>query len=298
MSKDNNVTEGGEEVWACRVWSKYAKSSNQIEGVYLYTDIPCPSIIMVGSGNPCLLIGIEITSWKMCVQHDSVLVEKEESRFTPYRISYADEVPHHLIDSGDQDNGVGHFYAPFDYTTYVMDNATMGVQIKAQKQTQKQFAHLHNQHRKKVCFWNSLVIFLFSCGTFSIETSLDSLLDKRQVWDRPLIPELVCFFICHGNFWAWQMNSANALQPSFLFSKPLDPKKLAAANITTLHNTIPYHSCGRTGRGGCLIFDRWNPLTWTPLDSSSKLFSSFGFAPALDRWEASQLPSFPLGCML
>jgi len=139
-------------------------------------------------------------------RHDSVLVEKEESRFTPYRISYADEVPHHLIDSGDQDNGVGHFYAPFDYTTYVMDNATMGVQIKAQKQTQKQFAHLHNQHRKK-------------------------------------------------------MNSANALQPSFLFSKPLDPKKLAAANITTLHNTIPYHSCGRTGRGGCLIFDRWNPLT-------------------------------------
>jgi hypothetical protein len=88
------------------------------------------------------------------------------------------------------------------------------------------------------------------------------------------------------------MNIANALQPSFLFSKPLDPKKLAAANITTLHNTIPYHSCGRTGWGGCLIFDRWNPLTWTPLDSSSKLFSSFGFAPALDRWEASQLPSW------
>jgi hypothetical protein len=90
---------------------------------------------------------------------------------------------------------------PFDFTTCVMDNATMGVQIKAQKQTQKQFAHLHNQHRKK----------------------------------------------------AWQMNIANALQPSFLFSNPLDPKKLAAANITTcLHNTIPYHSCGRTGQGGHL----------------------------------------------
>ncbi|CAM6027811.1 unnamed protein product [Sphagnum balticum] len=145
----------------------------------------------------------------MCVQHDSVQVEKEESRFTPYRISFADEVPHHLIGSRDQDNGVGHFYAPFDFTTCVMDNATMGVQIKAQKQTQKQFAHLHNQHRKK-------------------------------------------------------MNIA-ALQPSFLFSKPLDPKKLAAANITTcLHNTIPYHSCGRTGRGGHLIFDRWNPPTQTP----------------------------------
>ncbi len=46
------------------------------------------------------------------MQHDSVQVEKE-SRFTPYRISFADEVPHHLIGSGDQDNGVGHFYAPF-----------------------------------------------------------------------------------------------------------------------------------------------------------------------------------------
>ncbi len=105
------------------------------------------------------MIGIEITSWKMYVQHDSVQVE-EESRFTPYRISFADEVPHHLIGSGDQDNGVGQFYAPFDFTTCVMDNATMGVQIKAQKQTQKQFAHLHNQHRKKVCFTKQLGDFL------------------------------------------------------------------------------------------------------------------------------------------
>jgi hypothetical protein len=56
---------------------------------------------------------------------------------------------------------------PFDFTTCVMDNATMGVQIKAQKQTQKQFAHLHNQHRKKVCFLKQLGDFLFSCGTFS-----------------------------------------------------------------------------------------------------------------------------------
>jgi hypothetical protein len=49
---------------------------------------------------------------------------------------------------------------PFDFTTCVMDNATMGVQIKAQKQTQKQFAHLHNQHRKKVCFLKQLGDFL------------------------------------------------------------------------------------------------------------------------------------------
>jgi hypothetical protein len=174
-------------------------------------------------------------------QHDSVQVEKEESRFTPYRISFADVRYHRdemslAAETKTMVLGISMNPLTSQHVSWIMLQWVYKSRLK--KQTQKQFAHLHNQHRKK-------------------------------------------------------MNIANALQPSFLFSKPVDPKKLAAANITTcLHNTIPYHSCGRTGRGGHLIFDRWNPPTRTPLDSSSKLFSSFPIGPALDRWEASQLPSW------
>ena len=70
----------------------------------------------------------------------------------------------------------------------------------------------------------------------------------------------------------------------FLFVKPIDPEKLLAAGIVPPLNTLvsngandssngiddtssvpPYRIQGRIGRGGRLVFDRWNPLTRTPI---------------------------------
>ncbi|KAK1309738.1 hypothetical protein QJS10_CPA08g01932 [Acorus calamus] len=68
------------------------------------------------------------------------------------------------------------------------------------------------------------------------------------------------------------------LEPVLLFSRPLDPVKLAAAGIVPPSDppvedggTVPpYRFHGRIGRGGRIVFDRWNPLLRTPigLDSS------------------------------
>jgi len=171
------------------------------------------------------------------LKHDSLQVEKEESGgFTPHRIPSADEVAHNrLVGRGDQDNGVGCFYPPFDFVTSVMDGATMHEQMEARKR--KRLAHPRNQPPRK------------------------------------------------------RINAVDALEPSFLFTKPLDPEKLAAANISPwLDNNTQqrYHSHGRMGRGGRLIFDRWNPLTQTPLVSSSNFFSSLPFGPAVvDGFRAS-----------
>ncbi len=118
---------------------------------------------MVGSGNPCLLTGIEITSWKMCVQHDSVQVEKEESRFTPYRISFADVRYHRdemslAAETKTMVLGISMNPLTSQHVSWIMLQWVYKSRLK--KQTQKQFAHLHNQHRKKVCFPKQLGDFL------------------------------------------------------------------------------------------------------------------------------------------
>lgn len=70
------------------------------------------------------------------------------------------------------------------------------------------------------------------------------------------------------------------LEPVLLFTKPLDPSKLAAAGIVpplTMSTQDPasarsYNSRGRIGRGGRIIFDRWNPLMHTPIDCGDSLY--------------------------
>lgn len=62
-------------------------------------------------------------------------------------------------------------------------------------------------------------------------------------------------------------------EPSLLFTKPLDPEKLAKAGIVAppdppIENGStepPYRCRGRIGRGGRIIFDRWDPLLRRPL---------------------------------
>ncbi|KAH7440534.1 hypothetical protein KP509_04G111800 [Ceratopteris richardii] len=77
----------------------------------------------------------------------------------------------------------------------------------------------------------------------------------------------------------------DSMEPVLLFVKPLDPEKLASAGIVPpldppcsngADNVSepPYRFQGRIGRGGRIIFDRWNPLTRTPLGCSNN-FSSF-----------------------
>ncbi|XP_043699076.1 uncharacterized protein LOC122649885 [Telopea speciosissima] len=78
----------------------------------------------------------------------------------------------------------------------------------------------------------------------------------------------------HGWF-----HKRDPLEPVLLFTRPLDPEKLAAAGILPLSSPLiengesipPYHLHGRIGRGGRIIFDRWNWLLQSPLgnDNSS-----------------------------
>ncbi|CAM6082749.1 unnamed protein product [Calypogeia fissa] len=79
-----------------------------------------------------------------------------------------------------------------------------------------------------------------------------------------------------------RMKVMDSLEPVLLFTKPLDAEKLAAAGILPpieppIENglsTAPCRFHGRIGRGGRIIFDRWNPLTRTPISSSSFPFTS------------------------
>ncbi|KAG0475541.1 hypothetical protein HPP92_015227 [Vanilla planifolia] len=67
--------------------------------------------------------------------------------------------------------------------------------------------------------------------------------------------------------------------PVLLFTRPLDLERLAATGIVPpssppLENgssTPPYRFRGRIGRGGRIIFDRWNPILQTPLGLESFL---------------------------
>jgi enhancer of polycomb-like protein len=71
------------------------------------------------------------------------------------------------------------------------------------------------------------------------------------------------------------------LEPILLFTKPLVPEKLAAAGIelpsdkSSTRNNVPAPPCkfrGRIGRGGRIIFDRWNPLLQTPIDCGNSFY--------------------------
>ncbi|WMV14326.1 hypothetical protein MTR67_007711 [Solanum verrucosum] len=67
-------------------------------------------------------------------------------------------------------------------------------------------------------------------------------------------------------------------EPLLLFTKPLDPEKLAAASITppgsSMENGVAgrtFNPRGRIGRGGRIVFDRWNPLMHTPIECADAL---------------------------
>ncbi|CAL5378254.1 unnamed protein product [Camellia sinensis] len=76
------------------------------------------------------------------------------------------------------------------------------------------------------------------------------------------------------------LHKLDPLEPVLLFTKPVDPEKLAAAGIVpppdssttttmTMMNSASgrsYNFHGRIGRGGRIVFDRWNPLMHTPID--------------------------------
>lgn len=58
------------------------------------------------------------------------------------------------------------------------------------------------------------------------------------------------------------------MEPVLLFTKPLDSDKLVAAGIVPPSTPIangapecPFNVRGRIGRGGRIVFDRWDPLS-------------------------------------
>ncbi|KAK1360410.1 Enhancer of polycomb-like protein [Heracleum sosnowskyi] len=69
-------------------------------------------------------------------------------------------------------------------------------------------------------------------------------------------------------------------EPVLLFTKPLETGKLAAAGIipppdSSVSNGASSNSFnlrGRMGRGGRIIFDRWNPLMHNPVDCGDSLY--------------------------
>ncbi|KDP44691.1 hypothetical protein JCGZ_01191 [Jatropha curcas] len=76
------------------------------------------------------------------------------------------------------------------------------------------------------------------------------------------------------------LNKMDPLEPVLLFTKPLVPEKLAAAGIvppvdsSSKNGTSnpPYRFHGRIGRGGRIVFDRWNPFLQTPIDLSNSFY--------------------------
>ncbi|XP_021819918.1 uncharacterized protein LOC110761683 [Prunus avium] len=76
------------------------------------------------------------------------------------------------------------------------------------------------------------------------------------------------------------LHKMDPLEPVLLFTRPLVPEKLAAAGIVPPSDsstkngvpTPPYKFRGRIGRGGRLVFDRWNPLMHTPMDCGNSFY--------------------------
>lgn len=70
-------------------------------------------------------------------------------------------------------------------------------------------------------------------------------------------------------------------EPVLLFTKPLDPDKLASAGIVPPSDSSrkgtpsqPFNFRGRIGRGGRLVFDRWSPLLHTPIECGDSFYMS------------------------
>uniref|UniRef100_A0A1J3EUG0 Enhancer of polycomb-like protein n=1 Tax=Noccaea caerulescens TaxID=107243 RepID=A0A1J3EUG0_NOCCA len=81
----------------------------------------------------------------------------------------------------------------------------------------------------------------------------------------------------HNNGW---LHKLDPNEPVMLFTKPLVPEKLAAAGIVppapdSSSGQPPNRFQGRIGRGGRIIFDRWNPL----MQSHINCGNSFYIAP-------------------
>ncbi|KAJ4713935.1 Enhancer of polycomb-like protein [Melia azedarach] len=76
------------------------------------------------------------------------------------------------------------------------------------------------------------------------------------------------------------LHKLDPLEPVLLFTKPLVPEKLATAGIlppsdpSTKNGTLAptYKFQGRVGRGGRIVFDRWNPLMHTPIDCGTTYY--------------------------
>eukprot|EP00249_Psilotum_nudum_P021124 c27981_g2_i1 orf=317-1837(-) len=83
----------------------------------------------------------------------------------------------------------------------------------------------------------------------------------------------------------------DSFEPVMLFTKSLDPEKLDAAGIVPpldppLSNgstQAPFCFRGRIGRGGRIVFDRWNPLTQMPLGGCNS-FTSFSQSSSVTRF--------------
>ncbi|GAV75800.1 EPL1 domain-containing protein, partial [Cephalotus follicularis] len=81
--------------------------------------------------------------------------------------------------------------------------------------------------------------------------------------------------ILHG----W-LHKLDPLEPVLLFTKPLVAEKLASAGIVPPSDSLTkngastpgYKFHGRIGRGGRIVFDRWNPLMHTPIDCGNTFY--------------------------
>ncbi|XP_058190287.1 uncharacterized protein LOC131307671 [Rhododendron vialii] len=76
------------------------------------------------------------------------------------------------------------------------------------------------------------------------------------------------------------LQKLDPLEPVLLFTKPLVPEKLAAVGIvppssspmTNIASVRSQSFHGRIGRGGRIVFDRWNPLMHTPIDCGDTFY--------------------------
>lgn len=94
-----------------------------------------------------------------------------------------------------------------------------------------------------------------------------------------LYPCFVGILVMH-HFEHESVELQDPFEPVLLFTKPLVPEKLAAAGIvppsdssTKSGASAPtYKFRGRIGRGGRIVFDRWNPLMHTPIDCGTSFY--------------------------
>ncbi|KAJ7969158.1 Enhancer of polycomb-like protein [Quillaja saponaria] len=76
------------------------------------------------------------------------------------------------------------------------------------------------------------------------------------------------------------LHKVDPLEPVLLFTRPLIPEKLAMAGILPPSDSLSINGVsastprcrGRVGRGGRIIFDRWNPFLQTPVDCGNSYY--------------------------